>query len=104
MPIDLDSFSRFKETQPIIFDGKETFGSWKMPQFLVQDIDELQIIRIMVTNGRNGRPDLIASDIYGSPQYFWVLIAYNKPKNPIGWPAVGEVIRAPIADIVLANL
>jgi len=105
MPIELDSFSRFLETQVIIVDGKETFGSWKEPEFLKRELDEqLEIIKIRVDNTTQGRPDIIANDLYGSPQFFWVLIAFNKPKNPVGWPPTGAVIKAPTSEVVLSNL
>jgi hypothetical protein len=105
MPISLDSHSRFKETQPIVVDGKETFGMWKIPSFLTQPMDEqLDVVRVTVDNTRAGRIDLLARDLYGSYVYGWILIAFNKPKNPVGWPATGEVIRAPSANIVLSNL
>jgi hypothetical protein len=86
-------------------DGKETFGLWVEPAFLKREFDEQRdIIRIQIDARRAGRPDLIAEEVYGSFAFFWVLIAFNRPKNPIGWPPIGIVIRAPLKEIVLANL
>jgi hypothetical protein len=110
MAIKLDSFSRFRETQPIVTDalngGKiETFGLWKEPSFLTGPLDpQLDVINIKVDGSRAGRPDLIANDVYGSPSYFWVLIAYNKPKDLFGWPRVNSVVLAPNPQLVLGNL
>jgi len=109
MPIKLPSFSRLKETQAIITesdgDRVETFGLWKEPSFLTQKLDpQLEVIHIRVDSRRAGRPDLIANDVYGSPSYFWVLLAYNKPQEIFGWPKNGTVVLAPTAQIVLSSL
>lgn len=111
MAIKLDSFSRFRETQPIVSDSPygggrmETFGLWKEPSFLTQFLDpQLDLVHIKVDGSRAGRPDLIANDVYGSPSFFWVLIAYNKPKDVFGWPRINDVVLAPNSQLVLGNL
>jgi hypothetical protein len=111
MSIQLDSFSRFKDTQPIITDAPvpggrvETFGLWKPPKFLTMPLDpQNDVMRIQVDARRAGRPDLIADDIYGSPSYYWVLITFNQPDRILGWPQNGLVIQAPVAQVVLGNL
>jgi hypothetical protein len=110
MAIKLDSFSRFQETRPIITDSPyggriETFGLWKEPTFLTKFLDpQLDLIHIRVDGSRVGRPDLIANDVYGSPSYYWVLIAYNKPKDLFGWPQINTIVLAPNPQLVLGNL
>ena len=108
MPIQLDSYSRFRETTPIITKGPdgqavETFGLWKTPTFL-GSIDPTEVFRIKVDSRRAGRPDLISNDVYGSPVYFWVLIAHNKPQNILGWPQINDIIEAPMSQVVLGSL
>jgi hypothetical protein len=40
-----------------------------------------------------GRPDLIANDIYHSPDLWWVVLWSNKIVDPFGRPGVDEVIN-----------
>jgi len=51
-----------------------------------------------------GRPDLIAYDLYGSTELDWLLIAFNDAFNVFNWPRAGDVINAPIPDIVLGEV
>ena len=105
MPIAVDSDSRFNNTVPIIFDGFETFGLWRPPLFIRKELDEdTQIDKFPVPNRLAGKPDQISQEIYGTVRFHWVLIMFNKPKNTLGWPKAGEVIRFPVNDVVVANL
>lgn len=99
-----DSFSRFKKTPPTIVDGKETYGRWVDFQFLRERPDEEFIKVFQVTNPVEGRPDLISQAVYGTPLLDWVLIAFNKVRDPFNWPRAGEAIEYPADVIVLPEL
>ena len=104
MTIEVTSQSRFVLTEPIIKDGVETFGRWKRPDFMkAGELNEDQILTKQIDGEFAGRPDQIALDVYGSPFLDWVVIMFNNPKNTLGWPQNGTVIKLPAPDIVLLN-
>lgn len=104
MAIEVTSISRFFQTEAILINGIETFGRWTRPDFVNPDLlDENQITTFGVENDFAGRPDLIANDFYGSPLLEWVVIMFNNPIDPIGWPRSGTVIQLPDRELVLAN-
>ncbi len=105
MSIQIDDDSRFSDTMPIIYDGRETFGVWRPQEFFdIDPDDETKVGKLVVKNDRAGRPDLISQDLYGTVRLYWVIIMFNKPKNPFGFPQTGTTIRYPFKDLVLANL
>ena len=105
MAIDVTSISRFFGTEIITRNGVETFGRWSRPEFLVpENLADDDILSITVDNTRAGRPDQIAVDLYNSPFLEWVIVMFNRPQNPVGWPKSGQVIRAPSSDVVFSNI
>ena len=105
MPIEVPSTSRFTITEAIIRDGKETFGRWKRPAFTDLDtLNEDDILTFSVDSSFAGRPDLIAFDQYGSSLLEWVVVMSNRPKNTLGFPPIGSVIRLPSRALVLVNV
>lgn len=101
MSIEVPSNSRFKLSMPIITaDGSETFGLMTKFDFL----STTNVTNYVVKATRAHRPDLIADDFYGSPSFFWVVIMFNRPKNPFRWPETGDVIRLPVNNVVLPEL
>ena len=102
--VKFNELSRYAETQPIIVNGSETLGKWKPPGFLVTEPAESDIYALVVDNTVEGRPDLIANDIYGASELAWVLIAFNKVKNPLNWPRAGQTIKYPDRSIVFTEL
>lgn len=100
----LDEFSRFRTTPPTVVDGKETYGPWVRPSFLVTRPPEESIRVFKVTNALEGRPDSISNIVYGTPALFWVLIAFNKVIDPLNWPKAGDVIEYPSDTVVLPQL
>jgi hypothetical protein len=105
MPIELSSFSRFQGSQPIVRNGKETFGLWVRSQAVnPAQLDQNKIQTIKIDQRLAGRPDIIANDLYGSPLLEWVVIMFNRPQNPLGWPPAGIIIRMPTRDVVLGFL
>lgn len=99
-----DQFSRFSRTPRIIVDGKETYGSWVQPSFLKNRPSDDQIQTFRVTSAMEGRPDLIANAVYGTPLLDWVIISFNKVRNTLNWPAAGDLIEYPIDDLVIPEL
>jgi len=105
MAIDTDSLSRFKFSESIIRDGKETFGMWKRPDFMkVENVSDTDVFYFSIDQSTAGRPDLISQQMYGTPMLEWVVIMFNRPLNPIGWPKSGTVIKLPTQSVVFSGL
>jgi hypothetical protein len=104
MMADLDQFSRFQASQPIIYDGVDTFGTWTQPSFLRERPQEDQIGVFRVTSPLEGRPDLIANQLYGTPLLDWVLISFNNARRSLNWPRSGDTIEYPLETVVLPEL
>lgn len=96
MPITTDSTSRFKETETVIKDGRETFGLWTRPTYLFEEnLEDEEIIRIQVTQDIAGRPDLISIQQYETSFLDWVIVMFNRPADTLGWPRAGTIIKVP---------
>lgn len=98
----IPSDSRFKNTPLININGKEAYGRWVAPDFLSDP--KLQISKYLVTSGLAGRPDLISNSVYGTPEYYWVIVAYNKPIDTLNWPDVGDLIDIPDIKAIISEL
>lgn len=96
-----DNLSRFKTTEPITIDQKETYGLWDPPTYTnLTQLNTNQIITIKIDQSLAGRPDLIANKHYGTPLLEWVIIMSNKPQNPLGWPKTGQTIKIPNRTLI----
>lgn len=104
MPLATNDFTRFLDTQTILFNGVETFGKWQRPSILKRQLDESEIQYIAVTNANQGRPDLISLELYGTTFLDWLIIAFNNPRSTLNWPRTGDVIVVPRQAIALAEL
>lgn len=105
MPIRLDSLSRFRTQEPVVFNGNETFGLYDRPRFLNRDeLSEDEIFQFKTQPQHAGRPDMIALDAYGSQFLDWVVILFNNPRNTLGFPANNAVIDLPVRQIVLGEI
>lgn len=116
MGIQLDHGSRFQTTDTILLPlpggdpggdtGQvvETFGVWRKPSFLRNRPNNDQIGKYQVQTGRVARPDLIATDLYGSPFLDWVIIAFNNATDVLNWPDAGAVIEYPLPTIVFSEI
>jgi hypothetical protein len=102
MSIDLVRNARFNGSTPIVQDGKETFGTWKKPNFLTSPFQET--VTYVVDNTKMGRADLIANEVYGTCDLYWVVIAAMRPMNPTNWPKTGDVLYLPSQAEVFAQL
>lgn len=104
MPTTPGSQSRFGLSQPIIVDGVSTFGLLtKYPFLNPKNLTQQQVTKLTITPDLAGRPDLIAQKLYNSPVLDWVIVLFNKPLNPVGWPVNGAVISAPVVSVVLPS-
>lgn len=103
MPLEVGSFSRFKNTETVLFQEEEVFGKWVPPAALASISDD-QIKRIIVPAEREGRPDRIADDEYGSTELDWLLIAFNNARGALNWPRAGDVISIPAIDAIASDL
>jgi len=103
MPFELESFSRFRNSEPVRLSGVDTFGLWSKPD-VMRDLTIDQVTSYKVPNNRQGRVDLIATDFYGSPFYQWIIIMHNQPLNPIGWPKTGAIIEVPNIEVISSLL
>jgi hypothetical protein len=101
---DLGYFSRFQTTESILVEGKKTFGAWNSPDFIKKRPDKESILTYHVTSKTEGRPDLISNIVYGTSDLFWVIIAFNKPRNTLNWPKTGSTIEYPAQSVVMSEL
>ena len=98
------SGSRYKRSTLIrLDDGRETYA--RMGEFAFLDPKKVgaRFVRRTVLPEHVHRPDIIASQYYGSPTYAWVVIMYNGGRA-FGWPELGEEIMLPTPDIVISEL
>lgn len=95
------SNSRFKDTAFILTkDGQETYG-------LTEGLDSLRVITgdqleppYKVPNSMEGRPDLIANLKYQNSHLEWIIVLANRPRNTVGWPRAGDIIKIPKKSFV----
>ena len=70
------------------FKSKERFDTGKLLEFNVdgfdvlnstflEDVKKLKKRGVYIVTSEEGKPDLLSFRIYGSPQYWWVLMFYN---------------------------
>ena len=102
--IKLGTYSRFKNTKMVIFDGEEVFGRWSPPSILAKKLNTVDITAFKVTNETAGRPDKISMSFYGVSELDWLIIAFNRPMNVLNWPKSGDVILIPSATVALAEI
>lgn len=101
---EFDEYSRYRYTEPVVFDDNESLGTWTQPAFLLNRPTEDQIGVFRVTSAVEGRPDLIANQLYGSPLLDWVLISFNNARTALNWPKAGEAIEYPLKIVVIPEI
>lgn len=95
------SYTRFGQTDPVLFDGHETYGRWNNP--ITQAI--LDNLSLFIVDSRfAGRPDLIAEKLYGDTSLDWILVVVNNATDVMNWPRAGDTIRVPIPTILTSEL
>jgi hypothetical protein len=95
------TYSRFNQTQRVLYDGQETLGMWVNP---ITDQLVNTAGKYVVANRYEGRPDLIAYEAYGSSSLDWLLIAVNKATGALNWPRAGDVILIPQQSLIASEL
>lgn len=103
MSLDVGFYSRFKNTESLIFDGVETFGVWNQPNFMA-NVDDRFVINFPVSSEFEGRPDLISLRFYGTTLLDWVVIGFNAPRDVFNWPRAGVTIRIPSRNVVMPGI
>jgi len=104
MTLKANSYSRFRDTPTILQDGEEVWGTWHKQSFLTKQLPQSQQTAYRVGNDKEGRPDLIAQELYGTSKLDWLLIAHNDALDVFNWPRAGTVITAPITSVVLGEV
>jgi hypothetical protein len=104
MALSLDPFSRFKNTQTVLFQGEEVHGKWVPPTVLTNGVSKGQARKIVVGANRAGRPDRISLDEYGTSKLDWFLIAFNNAREALNWPRAGDVISIPSKESISSDL
>ncbi len=100
MALNYNQYSRFKTTEEIIYQNKETMSVWKKPAFLTKNLNPNLVYSFQVTAEYNGRPDLISNRLYKTPYYDWVLLAFNNVTETLNWPPTGLIIKYPDKTLV----
>jgi hypothetical protein len=62
------------------------------------DITKLPANVTLVPAGMEGRPDLLSYRLYGTVDYWWVLLVANNIVDPFEQLVAGKQIRVPIID------
>jgi len=96
--------SMYRKTEPVIVGGVSTVGTWNRPKWAVKRPDEKYVHRYLVPSHQEGRPDLIAHQLYQSDSLDWVLLVFNNVSNVFGWPKSGAVIEYPDESLVFPAL
>jgi len=100
----IDEYSRYRSTQRIVVDQSETIGVWSQPSFLLNRPKDDLVGVFRVTSAVEGRPDLIANQLYGSPLLDWVLISFNNAREVLNWPKSGMAIEYPVRSVVIPEI
>ena len=96
--------SRFIYTPLVTFQDKETYSKWVPTDVFKTRPAEQFITKYKVPQNQGGRPDLIAYTLYNDVNLDWVIIAFNNPRDVLGWPKPLEVIEIPDISLVLGEL
>ena len=97
----MQPYPRFGQTDPVLFDGEETYGRWNSP---LTDAIYTNYGLLVVEAQYEGRPDLIANQLYNDPSLDWMLIAVNNATDALNWPRAGDTIKVPSPSIVTSEL
>lgn len=62
--------------------------------------DEFYVVEV----GEEYRLDAIAHKVYGSTFFWWILALVNDVRNPFTQPEVGQILRIPSQNRILAML
>jgi hypothetical protein len=94
-------YSRFSQTERVLYDNQDTFGRWKSP---ITDLLVSSATAYVVSSSFAGRPDLIAYSLYGNSSLDWLIIAMNNASDALNWPKVGDTIVVPSRSLIASEL
>lgn len=72
--------------------------SFGLRRMIVPPADDDQ--QVEVTQGWEGRLDLLSTDFYGTPELWWVIADANQLLDPLGEVKLGAQLRVPRRDRV----
>jgi hypothetical protein len=98
--LNLDFFSRFKETTLLQKDGKVFFGRWTPPTIEL-DGDET---KVTVTEQNRGTLDFIAHERLGARELAWAIAVVNGIQHPVYEVVPDLVLTIPKIENVLKAL
>jgi hypothetical protein len=103
--LNLSPYSRFQETEVVEKDGNTTFGLWNRPDFLdISKLNKDEVVTVYVDNKYAGKPDVISYDLYDTPKLEWVIIMSNRPRDTVGFPKAGTILKVPSREVVLRGI
>lgn len=73
---------------------KERVGWWERRK-IPTNFDDIFVI---VSKGNESRPDLISYQVYGEPDFAWLVMQYNNIVDPVQELLRGTTIRLPTAS------
>jgi len=84
--------SRYRSSSVVFYgeDRKVTFTTYKRPTMQESETDTF----LTITRAFEFRPDLVSYRAYGTPDYWWKLLQFNKIYDIFGFKA-GTNIRIP---------
>jgi hypothetical protein len=99
--MEAQAYSRFVQTSPVLYDGNETYGRWNSP--ITSTIYD-NLVLVVVGARYEGRPDLLAYELYGDSSLDWVLITVNNATEALNWPRAGDTIKVPSSSTITSEL
>ncbi len=99
MPVLVPINSRFRTSQIVTFNGVETFARWPDLEFM----DTTPTTTIITDTKNAGRLDLISTEFFGSPDFWWAIMAFNRVSQ-LNWPQAGDEVKIPQPSLVLSSV
>ena len=98
MAIRLPLNSRYKNTETVVHEGRETLGRWAGFTWLNSDPQ----LTIVADVANAGRPDMIANEYLGSPDFWWAIVYFNNATS-VNWPRAGDEVAIPASGLVFGS-
>ena len=76
---------------------KNINSSLKWEEF-IKNLESYKYRYAVIPNGMAGRPDLISFDVYGTVDYWWLILVVNQITDPFEQLVAGKQIRLPIIN------